>query len=113
MPSRVKKGVILAFSLLLIGATTSPAANTLKICQHKKTSAIRLSFNCSSSEKNITTSLKGYTGATGPQGLKGDTGAQGPVGLQGPVGPQGATGATGLQGIKGDTGAQGDRKSVV
>ena len=92
MRSQLKKAVFLAFFLIILEATTSPAANTLKICQNKKTSAIRLSFSCSSSEKNITTSLKGYTGATGPQG---------------PVGPQGATGATGLQGIKGDTGAQG------
>lgn len=70
-------------------------------------------------------SLKGDTGATGPQGPKGDTGAtgaQGPQGeaftyedftaeqlaaLTGPQGPKGDTGPQGPQGEKGDTGATG------
>ena len=107
MRSQLKKGVFLAFCLILIGATTSPAANTLKICQHKKTSAIRLSFNCSSSEKNITTSLKGYTGAMGPQGPVGPQGATGATGAQGPAGSVGATGAAGATGLTGATGATG------
>ena len=46
-------------------------------------------------------SIKGATGAQGPQGEKGATGAQGPQG------EKGATGATGPQGEKGDTGAAG------
>lgn len=46
-------------------------------------------------------SIKGATGAQGPQGEKGATGAQGPQG------EKGATGATGPQGAKGDTGAAG------
>jgi hypothetical protein len=46
-------------------------------------------------------SLKGDTGAQGPQGPKGDNGAQGPQG------PKGDNGAQGPQGPKGDNGAQG------
>ena len=59
------------------------------------------------------TSIRGGTGATGPQGPQGETGAQGPqgetgaTGATGPQGPQGETGDTGPQGPKGDTGAQG------
>jgi hypothetical protein len=49
-------------------------------------------------------SLRGQTGAQGPQGPKGDTGAQGPKGDAGAQGPKGDTGA---QGPAGDTGAQG------
>ena len=54
--------------------------------------------------------LKGDTGAQGPQGLKGengDTGEQGPQGLKGEKGDTGATGPKGPKGDKGDTGAQG------
>lgn len=107
MRSQLKKGVFLAFFLIILESTTSPAANTLKICQNKKTSAIRLSFSCSSSEKNITTSLKGYTGATGPQGPVGPQGATGATGAQGPAGSVGATGAAGATGLTGATGATG------
>ena len=42
-------------------------------------------------------SLKGTTGATGPQGIKGDTG------LTGPQGPTGAAGSTGVSGLDGKT----------
>ena len=56
---------------------------------------------------------KGDTGAAGPQGNKGDTGPagpQGPKGDTGPAGPQGPngdTGATGPQGPQGPTGPAG------
>lgn len=46
-------------------------------------------------------SIKGATGAQGPQGQKGDTGPQGPKGDTGSVGPQGPKGDTGPQGIPG------------
>jgi len=58
-------------------------------------------------------SLKGATGATGPQGPKGDTGDTGPQGPKGdtgdtgPQGPKGDTGDTGPQGPQGETGPQG------
>ena len=115
----LKIGVLSLFVLILANVTTSPAADSLKVCQNKKTKSIRLGFTCASTEKNITSSLKGYAGvpgvpgapgtagiagAKGDTGPKGDTGAKGEIGLQGPVGPQGATGATGPQGA---TGAQG------
>ena len=51
--------------------------------------------------------LKGDTGATGPQGPKGDTGETGPQGEKGdtgPAGPQGEKGDTGPQGPKGEKG---------
>lgn len=60
-------------------------------------------------------SLKGETGATGPQGPKGETGATGPqgatgaTGQQGPQGPKGDPGSTGPQGPQGATGPQGPK----
>ena len=57
---------------------------------------------------NIPT-VKGETGATGPQGPKGDTGATGPQGPKGDTGEQGPKGDTGPQGPKGNTGEQGPK----
>ena len=137
MRRHILKIVPLVCLLLFLDPTAHPAAKSLKICQNKKSAAIRLSFVCNASEKDITTSLKGFAGAQGPagpvgpqgkqgergeQGIpgitgpQGSTGAQGPTGLtgaqgatgpQGPVGPQGATGATGAQGATGPQGATG------
>ena len=55
------------------------------------------------------TGPQGPIGATGPQGPKGDTGAQGPKGDTGATGPKGDTGEQGEQGPKGDTGATGPK----
>ncbi len=52
-------------------------------------------------------SIKGATGAQGPQGEKGATGAQGPQGEKGATGATGPQGEKGEKGEKGDTGAAG------
>jgi hypothetical protein len=55
-------------------------------------------------------SIKGDTGAQGPQGEAGPAGAQGPQGEVGPAGaqgPQGEVGPAGAQGPAGEPGAQG------
>lgn len=57
-------------------------------------------------------SLKGPTGATGPQGKTGATGPQGPVGATGPQGPAGEKGTTGAQGPTGPQGAAGTPGSL-
>lgn len=55
------------------------------------------SGNSNKTETDFLNSLKGDTGAQGPQGEKGDTGEQGPAGTNG---------AAGAKGDKGDTGAK-------
>jgi hypothetical protein len=55
-------------------------------------------------------SIKGNTGATGPQGLPGAPGSQGltgATGATGPAGPQGIPGANGTNGVNGSVGATG------
>lgn len=65
--------------------------------------AVQLGFT--GSEADWIASLKGATGAQGPQGPTGPQGATGPQGPQGPTGATGARGPTGATGPQGPAGA--------
>lgn len=56
---------------------------------------------------NLTTTLPGPQGETGPVGPQGEQGSPGPPGIQGEVGPTGAQGEAGVQGEQGPQGVPG------
>lgn len=104
-----------AVTVLLIGlsaaaggaAVAATTPSTVSACSNKTTKAVRTlgtSVQCRSTEKKLTWSIRGPSGAAGPTGL---AGSQGPTGPQGPTGATGVTGATGAQAPAGPQGAPG------
>jgi collagen triple helix repeat protein len=89
-----------AYSALAAGS----AGATIRACASRATGALRLPASgraCGSSERLVTWSQRGPTGAQGATGL---AGAAGQAGSPGPTGAPGATGAAGGQGVPGPAG---------
>jgi hypothetical protein len=88
--------IVLGASLLSVGVSNA-ASTTIKACAKKSGGAMRLidtSKKCNSSERTLSWSIKGSTGAKGATGGTGATGANGSPGATGASGTNGASFAT-------------------